>query len=184
MEDSKKEIRDATEEALKKHGYAEISIQKIADEFEKSKSLLYHHYESKDEILLDFMDKTLEKFTKTCIDDEIAEPVEQLEQKAFLGFRQEPATAKALIELRSQGIRNPEYRKRFKKFSKTYRKHLKEIIKQGKKEELFKKEINPENSAKFIDAVNREVMFNTATEETNKTLKNELEDYINKKIKA
>ena len=33
-------IMEATFEALSKHGYADLTIQTIADEFEKSKSLL------------------------------------------------------------------------------------------------------------------------------------------------
>ena len=45
--DSKKEIMEATYEALCKHGYAELSIEKIADEFDKGKSLIYYHYDDK-----------------------------------------------------------------------------------------------------------------------------------------
>jgi len=55
-------IMEATFEALSKHGYADLTIQTIADEFEKSKSLLYYHYETKDALLGDFLGFILDEF--------------------------------------------------------------------------------------------------------------------------
>ncbi len=61
-EGTRAEIMDATYEALRKHGYAELTIQTIADEFPKSKSLLYYHYDAKDDLLVDFVDWLVEEF--------------------------------------------------------------------------------------------------------------------------
>ena len=55
-------IMEATFDALSKHGYADLTIQTIADEFEKSKSLLYYHYETKDALLGDFLEFVLDEF--------------------------------------------------------------------------------------------------------------------------
>jgi AcrR family transcriptional regulator len=177
--ESKKEIMEATNTALRKYGYSEISIQKIADEFPKSKSLLYHHYDSKDDILLDLIDQTLEEFTENCIEIEKNSPEKQLREKAFIGFNQENDIAKAMMEIRTQGIRDKRYRDRFKKFSKTYRHTLEKLIKRTDMEES---EVKPEKAAIFIDSVNREAMFAQATEEEIASLEKELEIYIENRI--
>ena len=41
--DSTDDIMSATFRALSKHGYASLSMQDIADEFDKSRSLLHYH---------------------------------------------------------------------------------------------------------------------------------------------
>lgn len=56
-------IMDATYQALCKHGYTDLTIQKIADEFGKSKSLLYYHHDTKDEILIVLLEYLLNQFT-------------------------------------------------------------------------------------------------------------------------
>ncbi|MFB6101875.1 MAG: TetR/AcrR family transcriptional regulator [Haloplanus sp.] len=45
-------IMQATDEALIEHGYENLTIQWIGDQFHKSKSLIYQHYGGKDEVLV------------------------------------------------------------------------------------------------------------------------------------
>ncbi|ELZ69331.1 TetR family transcriptional regulator [Haloferax prahovense DSM 18310] len=62
LEPAKRRIMEATDRALRKHGYGNLTIQHIADEFENSKTLLYYHYDGKDELLVDFLDYVLARF--------------------------------------------------------------------------------------------------------------------------
>ena len=183
MDESKQEIINATNAALKKHGYNGLSIQKIADEFDKSKSLLYHHYDSKDEILLDFMDHKLEELSQCSMGDSEKKPEAELEEKAFIGFKQDIETAKAMTEIRTQAVRKEEYKKRFHKFSNTYKNRLRKIFREGRKKEIFNDNFNPENAATFIDAVNKEAMFAKATGSRETHLRLELENYLKNRIK-
>ena len=64
-EGTREEIMRATYLALCEHGYASLTIQRISDEFPKSKSLIYHHYDGKDDLLIDFLEFVLERFEKT-----------------------------------------------------------------------------------------------------------------------
>lgn len=48
---TKDEIIDATREALVEHGYADLSMGKIADEFGRSQSLLHYHFDSKEKLI-------------------------------------------------------------------------------------------------------------------------------------
>lgn len=184
MDDSKQEIMEATHSALKKHGYTDLSIQKIADEFKKSKSLLYHHYDGKDDLLLDFMEYALEQFSECCMDissgNQGAE--EALKEKAFIGFRlKDKGLASALIEIRAQGIKKKEYSKRFHNFSEEYRDQLEEILDKGQEKNRFK-EFETRKVAEFIDATNKEAMFNSALGRSNQKLEEELKNYIQDRI--
>ncbi|MFC7127836.1 TetR/AcrR family transcriptional regulator [Haloferax chudinovii] len=62
LEPAKRRIMEATYRALRKHGYGNLTIQHIADEFENSKALLYYHYDGKNELLVDFLDYVLAEF--------------------------------------------------------------------------------------------------------------------------
>lgn len=50
------EIMEATYSALSKYGYTELTIQKIADELGKEKSLIYRHFDDKEDLMLEFLD--------------------------------------------------------------------------------------------------------------------------------
>ena len=56
MKDSKEEIMNATYQSLCKHGYADLTIEKIAEESEKGKSNIYYHFDDKQALILDFLD--------------------------------------------------------------------------------------------------------------------------------
>jgi len=62
--DSREAIMRATYLALREYGYAGLSIQRIADESDLSKSTFYHHYDGKGDLLTAFVDFTLEEFIR------------------------------------------------------------------------------------------------------------------------
>jgi AcrR family transcriptional regulator len=52
---TKEAIVQATYRALRKHRYSDLAVTDIAAEFDKSKSLIYYHYDSKDDLLLELL---------------------------------------------------------------------------------------------------------------------------------
>lgn len=48
--DTRQAILGAAFRALCEHGYADLTIKRIGEEFDKSPSLVYHHYDGKDEL--------------------------------------------------------------------------------------------------------------------------------------
>jgi AcrR family transcriptional regulator len=56
-------IMGATYRALCEHGYADLTMQDIADESDKSKASLHYHYDTKEELLLAFLDHLYDAFT-------------------------------------------------------------------------------------------------------------------------
>ena len=61
-DDTREAIMDATYRALCSHGYADLTMQAIADEFEKSKAAIHYHYDTKDDLLAAFLEYLLDRF--------------------------------------------------------------------------------------------------------------------------
>lgn len=79
--DTRAAIMDATYEALCTHGYADLTMQAIADEFEKSKAAIHYHYDTKDDLLAAFLEYLLDRFLDRLRFDatEPADPEARLE---------------------------------------------------------------------------------------------------------
>ncbi|KTG27440.1 TetR/AcrR family transcriptional regulator [Haloferax profundi] len=121
-------IMDATLRALAKHGYADLSIKNIGTEFEKSTSLLYYHYENKDELLLAFLDYVIDLYIATIdpeADDADAEirkfvgyvlPTEECtgEHATPPGLDELEQFQRVIFELRTQTIHDEDYRQKFR----------------------------------------------------------------------
>jgi AcrR family transcriptional regulator len=56
MTDTRREILEATQRSLIKHGYSALSTEKVADELGRSQSLVHYHYETKDDLLAAFVE--------------------------------------------------------------------------------------------------------------------------------
>jgi AcrR family transcriptional regulator len=66
--DTRQAILGAAFRALCEHGYANVTIQRIGDEFDKSPSLVYHHYDGKDDLLIDLLGFLLDEFEASVAD--------------------------------------------------------------------------------------------------------------------
>ena len=61
-EETREAVMAATHRALCTHGFADLTTQRIADEWGKSKAALHYHYDTKEELLRTFLDHLLAKF--------------------------------------------------------------------------------------------------------------------------
>lgn len=134
--DTREEIMRATYLALCSHGYADLTIQRIADEFPKSKSLIYHHYDGKDELLLEFLEFMVDRFEDTVPYDSTAGAAEQLETILDHVFRtpipdDRMEFATAMVELRAQAAHDDRYRDHFTRTDQFFRDRIASIIETG-----------------------------------------------------
>ncbi|WP_222914743.1 TetR/AcrR family transcriptional regulator [Natrinema sp. SYSU A 869] len=150
-------IMSATYTALCKHGYSDLTTQRIGDEFSKSKSLLYHHYDSKDDLLLDFLEFMLDQteeqipaYGEGGADDHIEEIVDQT-----FGFGNTATTTEftqAVVELRSQAAHDDDYREYFTRSDQFVRKHVAHTIRSGIEQGVFQ-EVDPQQTAALFQTV-------------------------------
>ena len=146
--DTREEILGAAFRALCEHGYADLTIKRIGDAFEKSPSLVYHHYDGKDELLLDLLEFLLEGFEETLsdetptgvADDEpgscATSPREVLDQfvratvssEAVGAAAPDEAFMGALVELRAQAAHDDAYRAHFDRSDRVFRRFLEQAV--------------------------------------------------------
>lgn len=182
--DTREEIMRATYLALCRYGYAELTIERIGDEFPKSKSLIYHHYDGKDALLLDFLDFMLAGFERSVRVDEEVDPrqrlgslVEQLFVHPLTGPDLE--FTRAMVQLRAQATHDERYRAYFTRSDRFFRDLVRTIIDAGVEEGVFDPE--PSSSfptlllAVFIGSMHRRV---TVEEDDTPTLRDQVEKLI------
>jgi len=149
----KEEIMRATYQALVEHGYSDLTMQAISDEFEKSKSLLYYHYDGKADLLSAFLAYALNTFLEE-IEVESTDPQTQLET---LIDRLVPETIDtetyqaqiALLELRSDAPHHPLYKEQYTTVDKTLQEKISEILFTGVETGVFT-DIDPEVEAELL----------------------------------
>lgn len=153
-DDATAEIMAAVYRALSKNGYPELTMSQIADEFEKSKSLLYYHYDGKEELLNDFFVYLCERLEATLVEQSTDDPYEQLlalidqilpaelddEQ---LRFRQ------AFLEIRSQAPHNRSYHEQIERSDELVLDALTRTIERGIETGRFEP-VDPERYAEFV----------------------------------
>jgi AcrR family transcriptional regulator len=156
--DTREEIMHATYAALQKYGYAGISISRLADEADLSKSSFYHHFDGKHDILLAFADYMLEDFERAMRTESTGDPVEDLYTflNLILGVypteRAAPDQVErlgAFLEVRAQAINDPEFRRKFTENPDRYITHLTDILEDGIEQGVFK-DVDPERTASFL----------------------------------
>ncbi|SFB78868.1 transcriptional regulator, TetR family [Halobiforma haloterrestris] len=130
-------IMTATYEALCEHGYTDLTAQDIADRTDKSKSLLFYHYDSKEDLVADFVDYLVERFDEWIAETRDLTPSERL--ATFVDWflygsgdddeRQSFHTA--MLEIRTQAPYNEQYRKELRKSDDRLREIAEEILRNG-----------------------------------------------------
>ena len=126
---SKREVMEATCDAFRKNGYADLSIQKIADEHGSGKSLIYYHFDDKEDLIesfLDFLINEINDYMNAVEDKE--EPLEELLSTA-IGENQEIwELRKALFELRGRAPYNQKYSEKFQQIDELLIERVKSIL--------------------------------------------------------
>lgn len=191
--DTRSEILVATYAAIAEHGYAALSMQHIADEFPKSKSLLYHHYDGKDDLLLDFLrflQAQFETFTDVSggggADDRL---------RAFLDVfvpetTDEDATpaddvASIYVQLRAQAVQDPAYADVFREGDERIRDRLLDIIHAGIEEGTFDPTADPAAIADFLRyAISGAMIHRTTGDDATPTVRAELEAYLDARLRS
>ena len=132
------QILEATYNALHQYGYAGLSIQRIADFTEISKSSIYYHFENKNELLLAFLEAVLQNVRHRFDFESRADPVADLNNFINQIFNSiDPETEEetvpigAYIEIRSQAVWNDAYRERITDIDTALKEQFRSILSRG-----------------------------------------------------
>jgi AcrR family transcriptional regulator len=155
------EILDATWRALCTHGYAELTMQDIADETDKSKAALHYHYDSKRDLLVAFLDHVSDRFLTRVREAEAAageDPTARL--SAVVDAALSPPNTDdiedmqtALLELKAQAPHVDPFRERIERADREFRALLADIVADGVADGSFRAAVDPEETAHFVVAM-------------------------------
>lgn len=153
-DDTEEALMAATYRALCRHGYAGLTIQKIGEEFEKSNSLLYHHYEGKDDLLVEFLGYMLDRFEADVPFEEVDDPGDELQRLidhvlAPTIDEERREFTSAMIELRAQAAHDPAYREAFTRHDRFFHDRLATVVRDGIEAGVFR-EVDPDGVASLV----------------------------------
>ncbi|WP_136686654.1 TetR/AcrR family transcriptional regulator [Halorhabdus amylolytica] len=186
------EILKATYEALREHGYADLTIQHIGDHFPKSTSLIYHHYDGKDELLLDFLTYLLEDFAadQELDDGEGEDAYERLSELFDHALTTPPdddaaAFRDAIIDLRAQAANDDAYRRHFDEHDEFFKAGIERIVVDGVEDGAFR-DVDPAAVAETIHTlvVGSMVQEATTTSYDPSSVRDEVEAYVEHRLLA
>ncbi len=169
------EIMDGVYQALCDHGYAALTMQDIADECGKSKSLLHYHYDTKEELLVSFLDGILADYEQK-LESRADQPpttrlVEFVARFVFTPDDTERASFHlALLEMRSQGPFNDRIRESLCRSDELLRGTVADILEDGIDSGVFRP-VDVEETAALLVAMldgarTRQITLSDTDEET------------------
>ncbi len=139
--DTREAILGAAFRALCEHGYADLTIKRIGEEFDKSPSLVYHHYDGKDELLVDLLEYLLDDFESALAADAFDLPP-RTRLDAYVSAMTDPTSIDAehapdarfltaVIELRAQAATDEAYRSHFDRSDRVFQRFLERSVREA-----------------------------------------------------
>lgn len=184
-EDTHTELMAATYAALQNHGYADLTMQRIGEEFPKSKSLVYQHYDGKDDLLVAFLEHMLDALRDDLRTDERLDPPARLrgilDRLLPQSVPEETASFhRALTALRGQATHDSAFRSRFTETDRLVRGYVTDAIRDGVVDGTFDP-VDPDRVAAFVTTTTQGAMLNRATTDDAvdaADLRADLDDYL------
>lgn len=161
------EIMQATYQALLTHGYADLSISRIAEELGKSKAAIYYHYDSKDELLIDFLEFAVDRFEATISTETGDDPNQDLDHviEKLLPLQpdeEQRQLQEVLVGLRSQAVTTGAFREQFTRIDERLSNTIRKIIQRGIDMGTFR-DVDPARVAEHVLATINGAMYARAT---------------------
>ena len=188
-DDTKTAILKATFTALAEHGYADLTIDRIAQHFPKSSGLVFYHYDGKDDVLLDLLDYLLERFVQLGIpvatDGSSEARLRSLfEQVLPRGDEHQLREFEiVLTELRMRAAQDDAFQASLNQSQNLFREAIREIIEEGIESGEFK-QTDPDQVADFLLTLVSGEIFERVTTGASRPIWVELDEYIEHRLLA
>jgi len=148
------DIMCATYRALCRHGYANLTMQDIADEWSKSKAALHYHYDTKHGLLLAFLEHLFESYTDRVADPGEGTPRDRLH--ALVAAALDPPQADvtrelrtALFEVKAQAPHDDAFRERLEQFDRYLHAEIRGVVGAGVEDGSFT-DVDPDEAATLL----------------------------------
>jgi len=188
-DDTRTEMLKATYTALQKHGYTALTIEDIDEEFPKSKSLIYQYYDSKDDLLTDFLAYMLEHFETETDDEASLDSSQRLTNLldntiGAVHDAEMEAFTRAMVALRGQAVYNAEFQTQFTEADRVFKSRIESIIRDGIESGEFD-DVDPQSVTEFLlISINGFLLRRSTTDgDLNEAVvRAEIETYLNTRL--
>lgn len=166
MGDPSDDIMQATFAALCERGYADLTMRHIAAEADCSKASLHYHFDSKQGLMLAFLDHLYEHFTDRVggfdLDDDGDGPEDpDAALRTFLDDVLHPPDdgdtvrefRTALLEIKAQSPYDEAFRERIEAFDDHIYETVHDLVEAGIEAALYHDETDPDEAARFVVAL-------------------------------
>jgi len=153
--DTQTAFMEATYRALCTYGYADLTMQDIADETDKSKAALHYHFDGKDDLFREFLAYLHEGFAETIADHPEGTPVERL--VALVRRVLEPVDDSAdqqfntaFMEIKAQAPYREGYREVLRRFDGDLRTEVADLVREAIEDGQYDEATDPEVIAEHV----------------------------------
>ncbi len=152
--DAREDIMRATYPVLADEGFAGLTTQRVADEAGCSQSLVHYHYDTKEDLVVAFLDLIHDGESEWLAGLDADTPEERLRLfvDAQLSIPRDDEHGRfnvAFLELHAAAARNERYAAALRRFSALLQETLAEIVREGVETGAFR-EVDPEATARFL----------------------------------
>ncbi len=144
---------EATYRALCRHGYADLTMQAIADECDRSKASLHYHFDTKRELLDAFLAYLHDGFVERLDGVDEADPAARLVglvDAALSGRDDGCEFGTAALELRAQAPYEPAFRERLAAFDESLADRVAAAVVDGVEAGRFRAGTDPAETAELV----------------------------------
>ncbi|MGQ4557037.1 TetR family transcriptional regulator [Halobellus sp. GM3] len=154
-DDTATEILEATYRALCQQGYADLTLEDIASEAGRSKASIHYHYDSKENLFIEFLDYLYERYAAQLPSADGGPPRGQLYALLGTALTDEEAAPgqefrTALLGVTAQAPYDDTIRTRLATFDEMLLERMREIIAAGVETGEFTATIEPAAAAEFL----------------------------------
>ena len=144
---------EATYRALCECGFADVTMQDIADETDRSKAALHYHYDGKEDLFRHFLEYLYEEFEQTTADPSGETPAERLIGLVRAVLRTEDDGQQfttAFLEIKAQAPYREGFREQLTRFDDRVRDRVATLVAEGREAGEFPPETDPDELAAFV----------------------------------
>ncbi|WP_435101901.1 TetR/AcrR family transcriptional regulator [Halarchaeum sp. P4] len=146
-------IMRATYRALCEHGYADLTMRAIAEEYGKTTAAIHYHYETKDDLLVALLEYLLDRFVAHVHDVETTGPEARLEAllDTLISERTDDHDLLvAILEMRAQAPYDEAMRDQLVHNDEYLRYLLRTVVADGVEQGVFAADVDPSRAAETL----------------------------------
>ncbi|QPV61835.1 TetR/AcrR family transcriptional regulator [Halosimplex litoreum] len=185
-DDTKAEIIAATNRALAKHGYSDLSMAKISEEFDGSQSLLHYHFDTKAALVEAYLEFGRERFEDrvASLSDDPEQRIEELIGLLVdLDYYESRENMAAILEMYGAAERHDGLRRELREYDAVARRSIRETLEAGQAGGVFDPNVDAEAVTRLVFAVHESAFLRETVDDDVEPLKAALERFVLSEIR-